>query len=169
MSPSSGAVLFSVQRAAPGTLSTMAAPPRQGLEAVVRELAGAGTDVLVCLLGRWEQRRLGLGAEPDAARAAGLDYRAFPIRDFSVPDAAALTVLVRELAGELASGRHVVVHCRGGVGRSSLVAAAVLVHEGATPDDAWAQVAAARGGAVPETRGQGRFLTAWAAGHDPGG
>jgi protein-tyrosine phosphatase len=55
---------------------------------------------------------------------------------------------------ELRQGRYVVVHCRGGVGRSSVVAAALLVGLGAEPRPAFATIGQARGRRVPETRSQ---------------
>jgi Cyclin-dependent kinase inhibitor 3 (CDKN3) len=43
------------------------------------------------------------------------------------PDASGLGSLVGELRALLDEGTHVVVHCRMGIGRSSLIAAGVLV------------------------------------------
>jgi hypothetical protein len=50
----------------------------------------------------------------------------------SAPVAAA-TDLMAELEERLAEGEFIVVHCRAGIGRSSLIAAAVLVREGLSP------------------------------------
>ena len=52
------------------------------------------------------------------------------------------------------------MHCWGGVGRSSLFAAALLVARGTDADTALARIAAARGVPVPETDEQ----RAWVSG-----
>jgi protein-tyrosine phosphatase len=54
----------------------------------------------------------------------------------------------------------VAVHCWGGVGRSSLIAAAVLVGRGTDAEQAWARIAEARGVPVPETDEQRAWVTA---------
>ena len=148
-------VTWTVARDLPGTLSTMAAPPGGAdLPAALAALRADGVQVLVSLLPPEQAAGLGLSDERAAATAAGLDFRALPIPDFGVPDRAAAEAPLAALAAELRVGRHVAVNCWGGVGRSSLVAAALLVRTGVAPDDAWARVAAARGVPVPETEAQ---------------
>jgi protein-tyrosine phosphatase len=66
--------------------------------------------------------------------------------------------LVTELVDELAGGRHVVVHCRMGIGRSSTVVAGVLMAQGVQARDAWKAVSDARGLEVPDTPEQRRWL-----------
>lgn len=53
-----------------------------------------------------------------------------PIRDMGVPSVARAAMLSRELARLLADGQVVVVHCRGGVGRTGVVLALVLMTQG---------------------------------------
>ena len=62
------------------------------------------------------------------------------------------------LRSRLSGGSSVVVHCHAGIGRSSTLAAAVLVYEGTTPGEAWDLIAAARGMAVPDTPAQREFI-----------
>ena len=50
------------------------------------------------------------------------------------------------------------IHCRAGIGRSSLLAAAVLRVEGRTADEAWQRITEARGLPVPDTDEQRDFL-----------
>lgn len=151
--------LHTVPRSGPGTLSLSPAPRGgDGLAADVRAWAGAGVSDVVCLLGDAELRRLDLAAEPRTLAHNGIAVHRLPVPDFGVPDAAAAAALVDAVAQRLRAGAHVVVHCRGGVGRSSTVAALVLVREGLAPDDAWRVLAAARGRRVPETAAQERFV-----------
>lgn len=140
----------------PGSLSIMPAPP--GGAALDGALADLRADVLVSLLPPDQAAALDLADEPAAADRAGLTYRALPIPDFGVPDRAAAEPVLAALTDDLAAGRHVLVHCWGGVGRSGLVAAALLVRLGATPADAWTRVSTARGREVPETDAQRGWL-----------
>jgi len=153
----------------PGRLGIMPRP-RGGrrLDGELADLRAAGVDILVCLLPAAERRLLGLSGEPAAATRAGLEFRAFPIRDFGVPDRVEAAALVDALAAALEDGRHVVIHCRGGIGRSSLVAGALLVRLGTPAERAWQLIGAARGHPVPETDAQRRWLATFPAGHDPG-
>jgi protein-tyrosine phosphatase len=118
----------------------------------------AGVDILVCLLPPAERDEMGLSDEPAAATRAGLEFHAFPIADFSVPDPVQVRPLLDILASRLRDGRHVAVHCRGGIGRSSLIAAALLVRLGSPVEQAWQVIAQARGVPVPETEEQRRWL-----------
>ena len=143
-------MIYTVARELPGTLSTMAAP--QGdLDGILLSLRGQGVDTLVSLLPPDQTTMLFLTDEPNAAYRAGLAFRSLPVPDFGVPDHAQFARPLLELSDELTAGRHVAVHCWGGVGRSSMVAAALLVIRGSTPEAAWHRVAYARGVPVPET------------------
>jgi len=136
-------------------------PCPRGDDALDGEMAAlrrAGVDVLVCLQPGAEREQLGLAGEPAAAARAGLRFHELPVPDFGVPDRVAAEPLLASLAADLAAGRHVAVHCRGGVGRSSVVAAALLIRLGLPADQAWPVIAQARGCAVPETGQQRRWL-----------
>ena len=63
-------------------------------------------------------------------------------------DRHAFTELIDDLHAELASGRNVTVHCKGGLGRSGLVAACLLVRTGLGPDDAIDVVRTHRPGSI---------------------
>ncbi len=130
--------LFIIGRAGPGTLSTMARP-RGGdwLDDEMRNLAMAGVSVLVSLLTDAEMSELGLAGEAEAAQAAGLAFCRLPTLDRRVPDRDASISLARALRSHLARGGHVSIHCRHGIGRSSALAAVVLVMEGTEPHRAW--------------------------------
>lgn len=151
--------LFTVRRTRPGQLSTMAAP--RGGDRLPEEMQGLrllGVDVLVSLLAEPECRELELLDEPQAAQSAGLRFLALPTPDLETPDRSAAVALAQVLACELAAGRSVAIHCRAGIGRSSLLAATVLTLEGLAADDAWRDISEARGYPVPDTEAQRRFL-----------
>ncbi|NUT49350.1 MAG: tyrosine protein phosphatase [Saccharothrix sp.] len=140
----------------PGVLSTMGHP--HSLQHLTH-LAADGVEVIVCALTRAELDELDLTDEADAARDAGLTFHWMPIPDFGVP---ATALELGPVLDDMRAGRHVLVHCWGGIGRSSLIAGALLVLDGASPEAAWQAIAEARGRDVPETDEQRAWLSSLA-------
>lgn len=151
--------MFTVVCDGPGRISTMARP-RGGdwIDDEMQALLDAGASVLVSMLTDSEQRELDLLAERAAATAAGIRFVALPTADRGVPPVNSFRALLEDLAEELRKGGHVVIHCRLGIGRSSLVAAGLLIREGHEPDWAWEVVRRARGLDVPDTPQQRAWL-----------
>jgi len=136
------------------------ARPRGGdwLDEEMQDLSLAGVGALVSALTPGEASTLDLDGEADAATKAGLRFIGFHVTDRGTPDPSAFRSLVEELRALLDDGTHVVVHCRMGIGRSSLVAAGVLVAEGISAADAWSAISQARGLTVPDTDEQRAWL-----------
>jgi ADP-ribosyl-[dinitrogen reductase] hydrolase len=119
-----------------------------------------GATALVTLIEAHEFELLRVPDLGERARDVGLDWHHLPIKDVSVPDErfeggwreAGPGILAR-----LREGERIVVHCRGGLGRSGLVAARMLVDLGVKPRDAVNRVRAARRGAI-ETVEQERYV-----------
>jgi protein-tyrosine phosphatase len=150
---------YVIEFPASGRLAVMPRPcGGDGLARHLKRLRGTGVDTLICALTPVERDLLGLGAEPEAARSAGLSFVEFPIADFSVPDAAALQSLAKQIAKDIRKGYFVVIHCRGGIGRSGVVAGATLIALGAGADEAMRLVSDARGVPAPETEEQRALL-----------
>ncbi|GAA2105407.1 protein-tyrosine phosphatase family protein [Actinomadura alba] len=147
--------LYTVDHPGPGRLSTMA-KPRGGdwLHDEMTALNAEGVDVLVCALTPLELDETGLGAEALSAQVAGLRFVAIPIPDRDVPDLAAVLPTLQQLAEQLRGGAHIVTHCRFGIGRASLLAAALLILNDNAPDEVWNQLEQARGLTVPDTQEQ---------------
>jgi protein-tyrosine phosphatase len=96
-----------------------------------------------------------LQEEETQSRAQGLEFYSFPIPDYGVPGSQAdLVELVGRLEAALESGRNVAIHCRQGIGRSSLVAASLLIAAGETANEAFRRIEQARGRPVPDTAEQ---------------
>jgi predicted protein tyrosine phosphatase len=151
--------LFMISRDGPGLLCTMARPLGGDLLAdQMRDLAAAGVTILVSMLGDAEIAELDLAQESGAAAAAGIAFYRLPTPDFDIPDRSATLALAAELHSHLRAGADIAVHCRGGIGRSSILAAAILILEGVGPADAMDQISAARGVRVPETAAQRAFI-----------
>jgi protein-tyrosine phosphatase len=136
-----------------GTLG-ISARPRGGdwLEDEIQAWREAGVDIIVSLLTRDEAREMDLAKEELYTRGSGLEFFSFPIEDRHVPQSRDLALrLVEQLASSLASGKNINIHCRQGIGRSSLIAAALLIAKGVPNSEAVARISAARHVPVPET------------------
>lgn len=151
--------VYTIDNPGPGKLSTMG-KPRGGdwLEAELEGLRELGVDVLVSALSADEAYELGLVAEGLHATAAGLEFMNLPIPDRDVPELSTALPLLRRASRALMDEAHVVIHCRYGIGRASVLAAALLVMQGVDPYTAWERVAGARDVAVPDTTAQRQWV-----------
>lgn len=139
--------------------------PRGGdwIEEEVRSWKEAGLDVVVSLLTQDENIELELNQEEFLCQAQGIQFYAYPILDRGVPASRrATTDLVEKLEKILEAGKSVAVHCRQGIGRSSLIAALLLVSAGIGPEAALAQISQARGCVVPDTLEQSNWIKSFA-------
>jgi hypothetical protein len=110
----------------------------------------ARIDLVVSLLEPVESTELGLDDEATAAGASGVTFRSSPILDRGVPASRdKFAALIRDLVVALEEGKSVAVHCRQGIGRSGLIAAAVLTARGMDSSRAITAVSEARGLQVP--------------------
>jgi protein-tyrosine phosphatase len=144
----------------PGRLGVVPRP-RGGewLEAETRAWRAAGIDVVVSLLEAAEAADLALGGESASALASGLEFLSFPVPDRDVPRSReAVARLTDQIGAALHSDKNVVIHCRQGLGRSPVIAAAVLVAAGYDPETAIIAVTRARGVEVPETPAQRQWI-----------
>lgn len=148
----------------PGKLAILARP--RGADWLEDEVTGwkdAGVDVVVSLLTSSEYSELGLNHEDEVVKRNGLTFLSFPIADYSVPTSKKVTrQLVDKLEGWLSRGSRVGIHCRQGIGRSSLVAACVLVSSGESSKSAFQQIQTARGLSVPDTPEQKEWVASFA-------
>lgn len=148
----------------PGKLG-ISARPRGGdwLEDDLRRWQAAGVNAVVSLLEREEATELELIREGNRAREIGLKTIACPIPDRGIPDRdGRIGRTLQRIENYLSSGLNVIVHCRQGVGRSALVAAALLVSKGITAEEALSRISRSRGLPVPETPEQRKWITDYA-------
>jgi hypothetical protein len=131
------------------------------------EIAGwqaEGVDLVVSLLEPEEARELGLHGEARLCNEHAIEFVSCPIPDRGVP---ASRQEASDLAGLMASkvnqGKTVGVHCRAGIGRSSVIAACTLVWLGIPPERAFEMIASARGVEVPDTEEQRAWVGAFAS------
>jgi SAM-dependent methyltransferase len=134
----------------------------QAFGAAEAAIVSAGVGHVVCLTGLEEIRRASPEYHAALARGVPWQHHPFPIGDFGAPaDRVAFCALAKRVADLLLDGERVMVHCRAGIGRTGLLATAVLMALGRPRGEAVAAVEAA--GSRPETGAQVEMLD-WIAG-----
>lgn len=141
------------------------APWARDLETDLAALKSWGTGLVVTLM---ERREFELLRVPDLdlrIAAHGMAWAHLPIPDQGVPGptfSVAWPQVRTELLSRLAAGGRTVLHCRGGLGRTGMIAAMLLIETGAVPDDAIRIVRSVRPRAI-ETAEQALFVRNWKA------
>lgn len=136
---------------------------RRDLNADLRAIRDWPAGRLVTLMETHELEQLRVPQLGEKAKAMSLDWAHLPIRDVSIPDREfeeRWPSMAGQIEADLAAGVNVVIHCRGGLGRTGLVAGMLLVGMGVTPLEALERVRSVRSGAV-ETSEQERYLLGW--------
>jgi protein-tyrosine phosphatase len=154
------ATIYKVQRDLPGTVSIVARP-RGGdwLTDEIAALSREGITVVVSMLPPEEAAELGLTDEGECCDSHQIMFVQIPIADRSVPpDKEQFLSTVQRLAALVREGQSIGVHCRASIGRSTLLAAALLVELGTAPGDAFIAIQHARGCPVPDTPDQRRWI-----------
>ena len=152
--------LYWISDRTPGKLALMARP-RAGdwLEDEIGHWRASGIDAVVSLLETEEVSDLGLQPERALCEQHCIDFLSFPIVDRGIPASMRETkALAETLLGRIARGQAVAIHCRAGIGRSSIIAGSVLVLDGMSANEALAAIATARRTPVPDTDAQRLWL-----------
>jgi len=151
--------IYKVKKLQFGTLSIMAKPVSgEWIEDEFVGLKHLGVSKVVSLLESQEQIEVGLGAEQKLCEQNGIEYESFPIPDRGLPNTRLANNFVSKLAKEISEGKHVVIHCRAGIGRTGIIAGGVLVKTGIAPKEALALISESRGVQVPDTEEQEAWL-----------
>ncbi|MFO1069045.1 MAG: hypothetical protein U1E14_11045 [Geminicoccaceae bacterium] len=130
------------------------------LDGDVAVIAAWGAALVVSMTETAEMERHGAAGLPEALAATGIAWVHLPIRDYGAPDGSSgpsWPELSAGLHAILDRGDGVLLHCRGGLGRSGMVALRLMVERGEDGTGALCRLRAARPGAV-ETDAQ----QAWA-------
>ncbi|RAI99851.1 dual specificity protein phosphatase-like protein [Chitinophaga skermanii] len=128
--------------------------PRGGdwLEDEIVFLKRQKVTLLVSLLEVNEIMELGLKDEEALCIKYGIKFIHFPIVDRSTPVNA--NGFIQKLFDSINDGANIVIHCRMGIGRSSIIAGAVLTIEGYNADEILERIGKVRGLSVPDTEAQ---------------
>jgi len=81
----------------------------------------------------------------------GLEWIHLPIKDMNGPDISfdnSWIKVIQNIVDRIRQGEHILVHCKGGLGRSGTIAALLLIELGIPNDKAIIQVRQARPGAI---------------------
>jgi len=129
------------------------------LEEEVASLAKQQVGVCVSLLEQEEISELGLQKEQESCIEKGITYINFPIADRNVPkNNTKSSALLDRLSGAIQQGHSVVIHCRMGIGRSSIIAGCLLLRAGFKTGKVIHHITTIRGLNVPDTEEQVEWL-----------
>ena len=130
-----------------------------------------GASAIVSLIEEHEFQALKVPGLGNAVVERGMKWFHLPIPDFQPPGSAFRQRWVnagREIKAILDSGHNIVIHCKGGLGRTGTIAAQLLVEYGNTPDDAIDRVRQARGRESIETSAQEEYIRGLVSGDETG-
>ena len=110
-----------------------------------------GCSAVVTLMEPHELTLLQVPHLPALVLRLGMEWHHLPIKDVDYPDRLFERLWEesgRRLRQSLAAGGRIVLHCRGGIGRTGTIAARLLTEFGVSPKRAIRMVRAARPGAI---------------------
>jgi protein-tyrosine phosphatase len=153
--------IYWISEPSSGRLAIMPSPP--GASFLADHISGLrreGVEILVSLLPVREAALLDLLEEEEICDKNGITYLSFPIEDRTVPDSRDATAgFIEKLASALEEGKSIAIHCRAGIGRSSLIAASVLVRNGMSSAEAFDRIRMARQCDVPDKPSQRTWVS----------
>lgn len=143
--------IFSVQ-AGGGTLALCPCPGRSGdYPADLDVLLHWAPGLVVTMTTAQELADNGAGGLPDDLGRAGVAWTHFPVDDYETPGAKAdneWAALSQRAQTVLRAGGRVLVHCKGGCGRSGMAVLRIMIETGQAPEASLARLRAVRPCAV---------------------
>lgn len=130
------------------------------LETDLDVIAKWGAEAVVTLMEDFELEMLAVATLPSLLQSRGIEWHHLPIRDVNIPDGKFEGNWLKSgprLRSILSNGGKVLLHCRGGIGRTGTIAAKLLVEFGFKPADAIALVRSTRPGTI-ETMAQEQYV-----------
>ncbi|KFO74603.1 Cyclin-dependent kinase inhibitor 3, partial [Cuculus canorus] len=133
---------------------------RRNLQKDIEELKAYGTQDIFVLCTRGELVKYRVPNLIDAYQQHGICVHHHPIPDGDAPDVDKCCKILEELRSCLESNRKTIIHCYGGLGRSCLVAACLLLQllDALAPQQAIDSVRNLRGPGAIQTIKQYNFL-----------
>lgn len=124
---------------------------RRDLDVDLDDIKAWGATTVLTLIEEHEFRLLQVEDMESQVHDNGMKWFHLPIKDFSVPDRRfvdAWKTTGAEIHRRLDAGERILIHCRGGLGRTGLVAGVILVERGILPKEAIRQIRAVRPNAI---------------------
>ena len=129
------------------------------LEDEIRKLGFLGINTVVSLLEKHEEIELEIEKEDNLCQKYDIEFVSFPIRDRGVPEEIEPFLrLISKIDRRLRDDKKVAIHCRMGIGRTSLVAAGILMKSGYKPDGIFEFLSEKRTLDVPDTDEQAQWI-----------
>jgi len=150
--------IFHIPSDRAGQIYVMPKPDPATLDDQFAHLADLGVHEIVSLMEAEEAAELGLADEPQSCAEHGMAFTSFPIQDFNLPEATGFLDLADRLRHDLRGGRSVAIHCKGGIGRSGMLASLILAPIVGGAEQAISHVSQHRGVDVPDTQKQRDFV-----------
>ena len=135
-------------------------PGNRELNIDMHMISAWGAKAVVTLLEDFELEMLSVTALPSLLQSRGIEWHHLPIRDVDIPDLdfeEQWRISGKRLMAILSANGKVLLHCRGGIGRTGTIAAKLLVELGYEPVAAIALVRKTRPGTI-ETRAQENYV-----------
>ena len=136
-------------------------PRPRGGEWLMGELASLqsrGVTDIVSMLTPSEEVELRLQSEAEFCADLGIRFHRHAVNDRGIPLQPEFDNFIALLLPYLTLQGFIVIHCRAGIGRSTITAAALLCRLGLSASDAVALISNARGFEVPDTDDQLDFI-----------
>ncbi|XP_074765473.1 cyclin-dependent kinase inhibitor 3 [Athene noctua] len=133
---------------------------RRNLQKDIEELKNYGTQDIFVLCTRGELLKYRVPNLIDAYQQHGICVHHYPIPDGDAPDIAKCLKILEELRSCLESNRKTIIHCYGGLGRSCLIAACLLLQllDALAPQEAIESLRNLRGSGAIQTIKQYNYL-----------
>jgi len=129
------------------------------LEDEIKWLKIREVDYLVSLLEYNEINELELQREAELCQTNNIQFINFPIKDVNVPNEKEYFIqLVDSLNEYLNNSKKIVIHCRMGIGRSSILASGILIKRGMNAKDVFEVISKHRQLEVPDTEEQKKWV-----------
>jgi protein-tyrosine phosphatase len=142
-----------IEEAQPSRLAIVLRPRGgDGLQADLEIVRDEGIHILVSLLTPQDSEELDLTNEGRIARQLGMRFVSYPILDRCTPsNLGSFRALVADLRDQVRAGHAVGAHCRGCIGRATVLIASVMIALGWDATAALRLIERARGFTVPDT------------------
>ena len=130
----------------------------RNLDIDLRSIKTWGATAIVTLIENHEFEQMAVKELPQKAEFTSIAWYHLPIKDVCPPDrrfAGKWKIIGPKIRQTLQEGGKILIHCRGGLGRTGTVAAQILVEFGMAPQDAIKEVRKARHGTIETSQQEG--------------